>query len=37
MEYRFTRNIGLFLDGRIVFPNETKYFGLLRLGLRLPF
>jgi hypothetical protein len=37
MEYRFTPNIGLFLDGRIVFPNETKYFGLVRLGLRLPF
>jgi hypothetical protein len=37
MEYRFTPNIGLFLDGRIGFPNETKYFGLLRLGLRLPF
>lgn len=37
MEYRFTPNIGAFLDGRVVFPNETKYFGLLRLGLRFPF
>jgi hypothetical protein len=37
IEYRFTANIGAFLDGRMVFPNETKYFGVLRLGLRFPF
>jgi len=37
MEYRFTRNIGLFLDARCVVPNETKYFGVARLGLRFAF
>lgn len=37
MEYRFTPHIGLFLDARAVLPNETKYYGVARLGLRVSF
>jgi len=37
MEYRFCHNVGLFVDGRWVFPNETKYYGVGRLGVRLAF
>jgi hypothetical protein len=37
MEYRFTRNIGTFLDARWVIPDETKYYGVARLGLRFAF
>ena len=37
MEYRFTRNVGVFLDARWVVPQETKYYGVARLGLRFAF
>jgi len=37
MEYRFSPNVGLFLDARCVVPNETKYYGVARLGLRFAF
>ncbi len=37
LEYRFTRNIGAFLDARMVFPDETGDYGLARLGLRFSF
>jgi hypothetical protein len=37
MEYRFTRNIGAFVDVCAVWPNETKYYGIGRLGLRFAF
>jgi hypothetical protein len=37
MEYRFTPHVGVFLDARGVVPNETKYYGVARLGLRFAF
>lgn len=37
LEYRFTRNVGVFLDARAVWPNETKYYGVARAGLRFAF
>jgi hypothetical protein len=37
MEYRFTPNVGAFLDARWVLPDETKYYGVARLGLRFAF
>jgi hypothetical protein len=37
MEYRFCHNIGIFVDGRMVWPNETKYYGVCRAGLRFAF
>ncbi len=37
MEYRFTRHIGTFVDVCAVWPNETKYYGVGRLGLRFAF
>jgi hypothetical protein len=37
MEYRFTRHVGVFLDARMVWPNETKYYGVARLGMRFAF
>jgi hypothetical protein len=37
LEYRFTRNIGAFVDARIVLPHETKYYGAVRLGMRFAF
>jgi len=37
MEYRFTPHVGLFIDARAVLPNETKYYGVARLGLRFAF
>ncbi len=37
MEYRFTRHVGAFLDARWVLPNETKYYGVARLGVRFAF
>jgi hypothetical protein len=37
MEYRFCRNVGIFLDARAVWPNETKNYGVARLGLRFAF
>lgn len=37
MEYRFTPHVGAFLDARLVLPDETKYYGVARLGLRFAF
>jgi hypothetical protein len=37
LEYRFTPHVGVFLDARAVWPNETKYYGVGRLGLRFSF
>jgi hypothetical protein len=36
-EYRFTPHVGVFIDARAVVPNETKYYGVARLGLRFAF
>ena len=36
-EYRFNPNIGAFLDARWVFPEETKYYGVARVGVRFAF
>jgi hypothetical protein len=37
LELRFTKNLGVFADGRYVFTDETKNFGLGRLGARFSF
>ena len=37
MEYRFTPHVGVFLDARAVVPDETRYYGVARLGLRFAF
>jgi hypothetical protein len=37
MEYRFCPHVGVFLDARAVWPNETKNYGVARLGLRFAF
>ncbi|HLX97000.1 MAG TPA: hypothetical protein VKU37_14765 [Verrucomicrobiae bacterium] len=37
MEYRFTRNVGVFVDARGVLPDEAKYYGVGRLGVRFAF
>jgi len=37
LEYRFSPHVGLLLDVRGVVPDETKYYGLARLGLRFAF
>jgi hypothetical protein len=37
LEFRFTRNVGIFLDARGVLPHESKYYGVARLGLRFAF
>jgi hypothetical protein len=37
MEYRFCPHVGVFIDARAVLPNETKYYGVARLGLRFAF
>jgi hypothetical protein len=37
MEYRFTPHVGVFIDARGVLPDETKYYGVARLGLRFAF
>ena len=37
LEVRFTPNVGLFADARYVFTDETKNFGVGRLGLRCSF
>lgn len=36
-EYRFTPKVGIFTDARMVWPTETQYFGVARLGLRFAF
>ena len=37
LEYRFTPTLGIFSDARLVWPTETQYFGVVRLGVRLSF
>jgi hypothetical protein len=37
IEYRFCHNIGVFVDARCVWPDEAKYFGVGRAGLRFAF
>jgi hypothetical protein len=37
IEFRFCPHIGIFVDARAVFPNETKYYGVARAGLRFSF
>jgi hypothetical protein len=37
IEYRFTPQIGAFLDARAVFPEEVDYYGVARLGMRFGF
>jgi hypothetical protein len=37
MEYRFTPHVGVFLDARAVWPNETRLYGVGRVGLRFAF
>jgi hypothetical protein len=37
LEYRFTPRVGIFTDVRMVWPDETKYFAVARLGLRFAF
>jgi hypothetical protein len=37
MEFRFTPHVGIFVDARAVVPNETRYYGVGRLGLRFAF
>ena len=37
VEYRFTPRIGAFVDARFVLPDETKYYGVGRLGMRFAF
>jgi hypothetical protein len=37
MEFRFTPNIGIFVDARYVVPDRTKYYGVGRAGLRFSF
>jgi len=37
MEYRFCPHVGVFVDARCVWPNETKYYGVGRVGLRFAF
>jgi hypothetical protein len=37
MEYRFTPHVGVFIDARGVLPNETKLYGVARVGMRFAF
>jgi len=37
LEWRFTPHIGIFADARLVIPDEARYYGLGRLGLRFAF
>jgi hypothetical protein len=37
LEYRFVKYVGIFADARVVWPNETKAFGVVRAGLRFSF
>jgi len=37
MEYRFTPNLGAFVDARWVLPDKTRNYGVGRLGLRMAF
>ena len=37
VEYRFTPNVGLFTDARMVLPDKASYYGVARLGVRFAF
>ena len=37
MEYRFNPHVGVFIDARGVVPDEARYYGVARLGVRLAF
>lgn len=37
LEYRFTPQVGVFIDARGVLPDEAKYYGVARLGMRFAF
>jgi hypothetical protein len=37
IEYRFCQHVGVFIDARCVWPNEAKYYGVGRAGLRFAF
>ena len=37
LEYRFCAHLGFFIDARMVWPNETKMYGVARAGLRFSF
>jgi len=37
LEYRFKNNMGIFLDGRYVFTEDSRDFGLARMGFRFSF
>jgi hypothetical protein len=37
MEYRFNPHIGIFIDARGVLPDEARYYGVARLGMRFAF
>jgi len=37
LEFRFSKQVGIFADARYVFTDGTQNFGVGRLGLRLPF
>jgi hypothetical protein len=37
IEYRFTPHVGVFIDACGVLPNEAKYYGVARLGMRFAF
>lgn len=36
-EFRITHNVGVFADARMVWPNETQYYGVMRVGMRFTF
>jgi len=37
IEYRFCKNLGIFLDARCVIPEKTSYYGVARAGVRFAF
>ena len=37
LEFRFLAHLGIFADARVVWPNETKAYGVCRAGLRFSF
>ena len=37
IEYRFTPQVGVFIDARGVLPDEARYYGVARLGMRFSF
>jgi hypothetical protein len=37
IEFRFTPQVGIFTDARLVVPEKTKYYGVARLGMRFAF